>query len=413
MANRDHEDRDWDGWQRDRGGDDRQVRGGRGYGSQGYGREGGFDRPDHEAREEWGGSGGRFGGQRGGYVGQGFSRGGMSQSGGEHGRGEHGRGGGEQGSTGRGSMGGVNFRDEGHGSRQAQADMGYDNFGGGAFRAGTDFAEAQGGGQGGGQGFGQSYRGASHGYDRGDDERFGRARGATGGAFGSGERDYGDHRTDRDRSLLGELASMLGFGGARGDQGGQGYGQVGGQGGNQGQAGQGYGQGQGMGQPGLRRGMGPRNYVRSDARIEEDVNERLSHGHLDATDVEVTVKEGEVTLSGTVRSRGDKRLAEDIAHDVSGVRHVQNNLRVQDNWTGGGMVPGMSSGSSSGASSGSGQGASMGSVVGASGSATNVTVGQDPRQMAGQSSGQASAESGSQGTSQAGSQSAKPEPNRF
>jgi hypothetical protein len=193
------------------------------------------------------------------------------------------------------------------------------------------------------------------------------------------------------------------------------------------------GQGGGVGQPGVRRGLGPRNYVRSDARIEEDVNERLSHGHLDATDVEVRVENGEVTLSGTVRSRGDKRLAEDIADDVSGVRHVQNNLRVQDNWTAGGMTPGMGAGSSQGsgqgssqgsaqgaghgagqgAGQGSGQGAQTGASIGATGSATNVVTGQDPQQMAGQSSGQASANSGSQGTSQAGSQSAKPEPNRF
>jgi osmotically-inducible protein OsmY len=35
-----------------------------------------------------------------------------------------------------------------------------------------------------------------------------------------------------------------------------------------------------------------------------------------------------VTLSGTVTSRMAKRRAEDLADSVSGVEHVQNNLRV-------------------------------------------------------------------------------------
>lgn len=78
------------------------------------------------------------------------------------------------------------------------------------------------------------------------------------------------------------------------------------------------------------RGRGPRNYVRSDARIEEDVNERLTEDYMiDARDVTVTVAEREVTLDGQVASRAAKRRAEDIAEEVSGVVHVQNNLRVR------------------------------------------------------------------------------------
>ena len=82
------------------------------------------------------------------------------------------------------------------------------------------------------------------------------------------------------------------------------------------------------------RGKGPRGYRRSDARIEEDVNDRLSDDPLlDASNVSVTVKEGEVTLDGFVSSRWDKRRAEDLTDDVSGVRHVQNNLRVNNTST--------------------------------------------------------------------------------
>lgn len=81
------------------------------------------------------------------------------------------------------------------------------------------------------------------------------------------------------------------------------------------------------------RGRGPRNYRRSDDRIRDDINDRLTeHDWLDASDVDVQVSGGEVTLTGTVESRYAKRLAEDIAESVSGVTHVQNTLRVNRGW---------------------------------------------------------------------------------
>ena len=81
--------------------------------------------------------------------------------------------------------------------------------------------------------------------------------------------------------------------------------------------------------PGLHRGRGPSGYSRSDERITDDVNDRLTDDpFLDATHIEVSVESGEVTLSGGVSSRADKRRAEDLADNVSGVKHVQNNLRV-------------------------------------------------------------------------------------
>jgi osmotically-inducible protein OsmY len=77
------------------------------------------------------------------------------------------------------------------------------------------------------------------------------------------------------------------------------------------------------------RGKGPRGYRRSDERILEDVHDRLTDDPgVDATDISVSVQEGEVTLSGKVHSRRAKRAAEDCADSVSGVSHVQNNLRV-------------------------------------------------------------------------------------
>jgi hypothetical protein len=80
-----------------------------------------------------------------------------------------------------------------------------------------------------------------------------------------------------------------------------------------------------------RRGPGrpPRGYQRSDDRIREDICERLMEGPVDVGDVEVTVRDGEVTLSGTVEERWEKRAIEDIAAHVRGVHDVHNRVRVR------------------------------------------------------------------------------------
>lgn len=105
-----------------------------------------------------------------------------------------------------------------------------------------------------------------------------------------------------------------------------------------------YGQGPRMGhavhsqnqQPGpdrnvraMHRGKGPKGYQRSDDRIRESVCEALEHdAHVDATHIEVVVKNGEVILTGTVDDRRMKRDAEDCVHHLPGVKDVQNSLRV-------------------------------------------------------------------------------------
>lgn len=82
--------------------------------------------------------------------------------------------------------------------------------------------------------------------------------------------------------------------------------------------------------PGPYTGRGPKGYQRSDDRIREDVSDRLTaHGHIDASDIEVRIQAGEVTLVGYVDSRAAKRAAEDLAEDVPGVREVHNQLRVR------------------------------------------------------------------------------------
>jgi osmotically-inducible protein OsmY len=78
------------------------------------------------------------------------------------------------------------------------------------------------------------------------------------------------------------------------------------------------------------RGRGPKNYTRSDDRIRDDVSDQLTDDPLiDASDIEVSANGQEVTLSGTVASRNERRLAEEVAEQVSGVKYVQNNLRVK------------------------------------------------------------------------------------
>lgn len=85
---------------------------------------------------------------------------------------------------------------------------------------------------------------------------------------------------------------------------------------------------------GQHRGRGPKGYRRSDERIREDVSDRLTDDPwLDASNVEVAVRECEVVLSGTVSTRQDKRRAENLVEAVSGVKNVANNLRVE-NWHG-------------------------------------------------------------------------------
>lgn len=77
-------------------------------------------------------------------------------------------------------------------------------------------------------------------------------------------------------------------------------------------------------------GRGPKNYQRSDDRIRDDINERLTqHPYIDATEIDVQVKSGEVTLTGTVENRESRRMAEDVAENVFGVKDVHNQIRVQ------------------------------------------------------------------------------------
>ena len=129
-----------------------------------------------------------------------------------------------------------------------------------------------------------------------------------------------------------------------------------------------------------RRGRGPKGYRRSDERIREDVNDRLGDDYyIDASDIEVTVSNSEVTLTGTVQNRNDKRRAEDIAESVSGVSNVENRLRIKQpshlgtgmTGTGMGTSTDMSSGSSMGTGTSSTSSAGTGLESGTPGTTTS------------------------------------------
>ena len=80
------------------------------------------------------------------------------------------------------------------------------------------------------------------------------------------------------------------------------------------------------------RHKGPKGWRRADAAIHEDVCEALADDELlDASDIEVEVKDSEVTLNGTVRDRPSKRRAELLAERVRAVHDVHNRLTIRKN----------------------------------------------------------------------------------
>ncbi|QRQ85192.1 BON domain-containing protein [Cupriavidus oxalaticus] len=72
----------------------------------------------------------------------------------------------------------------------------------------------------------------------------------------------------------------------------------------------------------------PKGYQRTDARIRDDLCERLAHADDDVSDVTVDVGSGIVTLAGTVRDREVKFRIEQLAEDVLGVSEVRNNIQM-------------------------------------------------------------------------------------
>ncbi len=77
-------------------------------------------------------------------------------------------------------------------------------------------------------------------------------------------------------------------------------------------------------------GKGPKGYRRPDSSIYEDVCLTLeSSANVDASDIEVSVKEGLVYLKGTVKNRDEKKLVELEIENISGVKGVHNQLSLR------------------------------------------------------------------------------------
>ncbi len=258
---------------------------------------------DYGSRGQWEGGQGGYGqgGWGQGGMGPGYGQGGMGQS---YGQGGYGQG------FGQGEYGRQSGQGGGHWQGGGQGDWGrggYGQGGQGGHEQGSRSRVGSGDWTYGQSGYGQSAYGQG-GYGQG-------GYGQSFGQGGSGQGGYGQG---------------FGQGGYRqGGFGQEGYGEGFGQGG--------YGQG-GYGQ-GLRyastiivgryHGRGPKGYRRADDRIREDVSEELTrHPEIDASEVEVQVQNGEVTLTGKVEDRHQKRLAEDLAERCSGVTDVHNQLKV-------------------------------------------------------------------------------------
>jgi hypothetical protein len=76
------------------------------------------------------------------------------------------------------------------------------------------------------------------------------------------------------------------------------------------------------------RGRGPRCYTRSDERLLETVCEQLTDDpRIDASDIEVEVKQQVVTLRGSVPDRRTKYAVEELVANA-GALDIENQLRV-------------------------------------------------------------------------------------
>lgn len=139
-------------------------------------------------------------------------------------------------------------------------------------------------------------------------------------------------------------------------------------------------------------GRGPKGYRRSDDRIREEISDQfMENDQLDASDIEVKVVAGVVTLTGTVEDRQSKRLAEDIAERGNGVRDVMNQLKVENEASmrrSGGEKNGTSAGegsSSSGSRTSSGARSSSGSGSTTRSRSQGATTSRGSSRTAGQS----------------------------
>jgi osmotically-inducible protein OsmY len=192
---------------------------------------------------------------------------------------------------------------------------------------------------GGGQGMGRQFGGEDP-QRRGDERERGYG-GGTGSRYGSSE--YGAGRySGAQQGWRGGPEQEWSGGGQQGWRGGREFESGGGQ--------ESWGERafESGGRGGQRFGQPPKGYKRSDERIREDVCDTLMRrSHLDASEVEVQVRDGEVTLQGSVSDRRAKFEIEHLADSIPGVKDVTNSLRIKREDASRGSATSSTSGSTS------------------------------------------------------------------
>lgn len=162
-------------------------------------------------------------------------------------------------------------------------------------------------------GYGQGGGGDEAGYGGYAAEGFG--GGPTTGLFGYGEGDRGG-------TFEGANPGYGGYGTGGGGYTASAGGGTSGIGGRQGQ----------IAEHGPYVGHGPQGWRRTDESLHEQVCEILTrHGRIDASHIRVTVDNSEITLEGTVGSRREKRLAEEVLEGCHGLRDIHNHLKIRSN----------------------------------------------------------------------------------
>jgi osmotically-inducible protein OsmY len=74
----------------------------------------------------------------------------------------------------------------------------------------------------------------------------------------------------------------------------------------------------------------PRGAQRSDGQIKSEIEMLLrEHAQVDSRDIQVDVRDGVVTLTGSVSSPSEIRAAAGIADNVFGTRDVKNRLTIR------------------------------------------------------------------------------------
>lgn len=76
-------------------------------------------------------------------------------------------------------------------------------------------------------------------------------------------------------------------------------------------------------------GRGPRGWKISDDKLKERVSEVLLHSHeVDPSSLEVVVEDRVVYLKGSIKSKGMRRVAEDLVGSIPGVIDVFSELKI-------------------------------------------------------------------------------------